>query len=268
LDARNADGLTSLDLAITSNNVEIVQLLLGYKNGAKVPPPKSDFPTPLPAPIPLTAGQRKKRITFWTTLCTVALLLSTLITLVTGFMDLRAFNTSASLGELQAALAETELINSIGLLIFIAYLCCYFFFILRLWEEIPREFARITPREAAWLSLIPFYAYYWMFVALLGLYKDMNKATESYGQGTRFDTALIVAACTGWLCYGVCFEIFDTLTAFLRENSTGEALRDMLGGIAFCVFTVSMLWVIRKNVLDFIDIKEYSMSNQTTREEK
>ena len=257
LDARNADGLTPLDLAITTNNTEIVQLLLEHKDGAKVStPPAFGFPAPPSAPIPLTAEQRKQRITFWTTLCTVTLVLMTLITLVTGFMDLRAFSVSASLDELETALSKTATINLIlWLPLLTAYLCCYFFFVLRLWEEVPREFARTTPKKAAWLSLIPFYAYYWMFVALLGLYKDMNKTTESYGQGARFDTTLIVAACTAWLCYGVCYDIFTLLTVFFIEPSTGETLRSMLWSSAFCVFTVSMLWVIRKNVLDFIDIK-------------
>jgi hypothetical protein len=256
LDARNADGLTPLDLAITSNNAEIVQLLLGHKDGIKVPLPKSDFPVPPLAPIPLTAEQRKQRITFWTTLYTVVLLLSTFITLLTGFMDLRAFSVSASLDELETAQSKTALINLIlWLPLLTAELCCYFFFVLRLWEEIPREFARTTPKKAAWLSLIPFYAYYWMFIALLGLYKDMNKVTEAYGQGARFGTALIIAACTGWLFFGVHFQVFDLLTGFFTESSSGETLRDMLWSIAFCVFTVSMLWVIRKNVLDFINIK-------------
>jgi uncharacterized membrane protein len=183
-------------------------------------------------------------------------------------MELRAFNVSVSLDELNAARDKTDLIVLILVPpLAIAYLCCYFFFVLRLWEEVPREFARTTPQKAAWLSLIPFYAYYWMFVALLGLHKDMNKATESYGQGARFGTSLIVAACTGWLCFGVLIT-FNLLTASFIELSTGETLRDMLWGTVFCVFTVSMLWVIRKNVLDFIDIKEYSMSNQTAREEQ
>jgi len=82
----------------------------------------------------------------------------------------------------------------------------------------------------------------------------MNKTTELYGQGARFDTALIVATCTVWLVEGI-FMVFTILTNSLIENSTGETLRGMLVSSASCVFTVSMLWVIRKNVLDFIDIK-------------
>jgi hypothetical protein len=137
-------------------------------------------------------------------------------------MDLRAFGVSASLDELETAQSKTGLINLIlWLPLWIAYLCCYFFFVLRLWEEIPREFARTTPQKAAWLLLIPFYAYYWMFVALLGLYKDINKVTESYGQGARFDTALIVAACTAWLVDGVCIGTFGLLTQAFIEPSSG-----------------------------------------------
>jgi len=257
LNACNADGLTPLDLAITTNNTEIVQLLLEHKNRAKVPPPPTfGFPVPPLASIALTAEQRKQRITFWTTLCTVALVLFTLAGIFAGFMDLRAFNDSIlSFTDLEAALSKNAFIHSIlSSPLDIAYLCCYFFFVFRLWEEVPREFARTTPKKAAWLSLIPFYAYYWMFVALLGLYKDMNKTMESYGQGARFGTSLIVAACTGWLCYGI-FITFSLLTEAFTEPSSGETLRTMLWGIVFCVFTVSMFWVIRKNVLDFIDIK-------------
>jgi len=269
LDARNADGLTPLDLAITSNNTEIVQLLLEHKDGTRVSTPTVGFPAPPSAPVPLTAEQRKQRITFWTTLCSIVVVLRTLVSIFVGFMDLRAFNnTTLSLSDLEAALSKNTFIHSILTSpLDIAYLCCYFFFVLRLWEEVPREFARTTPKKAAWLSLIPFYAYYWTFVALLGLHKDMNKTTESYGQGTCFGTALIVAACTGWLCFGILIT-FNLLTASFIELSTGETLRDMLLITTFYVFTVSMFWVIRKNVLDFINIKEYSMSNQTTREER
>jgi hypothetical protein len=127
----------------------------------------------------------------------------------------------------------------------VAYLCCYYIYVLRLWEEVPREFARTTPAKAAGFSLIPFFALYWMFVALVGLYRDMEKMAEANSLGTRFDTTWIVAACTGWLF----LHIFALLSGGLFLGS-GISVN-----VLYAIVTVPMLWIIRKNVLEFIDTK-------------
>jgi len=163
---------------------------------------------------PLDAELRKKRITFLTILCTALLLGSPF------FFPL----------------------------LLLAYLCCYYIFVLRLWEEVPREFARTTPMRAAGFSVIPFFALYWMFTALVGLYRDMNKMTESNGLGTRFDPTWIVAACWGWL-------VLHMSSLFLF--TIGVPFLAFLVFFFICmIVTIPMLWIIRKNVLEFIDIKE------------
>jgi hypothetical protein len=99
---------------------------------------------------------------------------------------------------------KTFLIGGVLLCPFLlAYLCCYYFYVLRLWEEVPREFSRTIPEWAAGFSLFPIFTWFWTFVALRGLFADMNKATESYGLGSRFNVSLIGVACIAWLIMGV-----------------------------------------------------------------
>jgi len=68
----------------------------------------------------------------------------------------------------------------------------------------------------------------------------MNKATESYGLSTRFDTTWITAACWIWLALHILALLFGY---------------GIFMNILYGIVTIPMLWIIRKNVLEFIDIK-------------
>jgi hypothetical protein len=123
----------------------------------------------------------------------------------------------------------------------------------RLWEEIPGEFARTTPGNAAGFLLIPLFNLYWWFVAFVGLHHDINKAAESYGIRDRLSTTLIRAACVFWiLCFvverGVC-SVLDPM-----ENPGGAVFLIVLVFVE-TVFTIPIYWIIRNNILKFIDIK-------------
>ena len=143
---------------------------------------------------PLNVEQRKERITFLTTICMGAFAVYLLVSMF--FSDLLLNLVIEAGGDVPEDQAASVFIYSIlNIFFWIPYLCCYYFYIFRLWEEVPREFARTTPEKAARYSFIPFFGWYWIFVALVGLYHDMNKTTEHNGLGTRFDTTLIVAAC-------------------------------------------------------------------------
>ena len=251
---RNAEGQTPLDLATAMNNEEIVRLLLEHGAG-HVPPQSSpsDF-----APLILDTEQRKKRIGFWMTLMcitfSVAVFISILYTSICIGIMLAADSPRAACLQRGTA-AGYFLIFQIPVLLL--YVLCYYFCLFRLWEEIPRRFARTTPGMAAGLSLVPFFNWYWMFVALGGLYRNMNKVMVVYGQDKRFNTMLIMAACIFWL---VC-ALFAPIMLMAKGESVNIPARIILdlvylgGYFVWIAFTLVIYWSIRSDVFEFMDIK-------------
>jgi len=253
LNERNADGLNPLDLATMLNNEEIVRLLLEYGAG-HLPPPPIVFHS-------LDAEQRKKRINFWTIACIIVNVLFGFIAAIWSLASLGITVGASEMPPGHPELAQGLLAGFVLLLflpIFVAYAICYFFYVFRLWEEIPQKIARTTPGMAAGLSLIPLFQLYWMFIALVGLYQDMNKALESYGRGTRFGTTLITVACVVWLI-SFFFFLMLAIMQTIFESATGMLafleIVYFLSSLLYYLFTVAVLWIIRKDVVEFIDIK-------------
>jgi len=160
---RNADGQTPLDLATAMDNEEIVRLLLEY--GAGHPPP---LPPPGFAPIVLDVEQRKKRISFWLLLVCVTLGVPAFVEVIRCLIAVAIFSIDHQ-PLLHVVAKAAYLIYTFCFVfpVYIAYLFCYFLWLCRLWEEVPRHYARSTPEMAAGLSLVPFFNWYWMFVALV-----------------------------------------------------------------------------------------------------
>ena len=147
----------------------------------------------------------------------------------------------------------------------------YYFYIRRLWEEVPGEFARTTPGKAALLMFVPFINWLWQFVAFVGLYKDMNKATESYGLGSYFEKSWIEVVCCGWILVNIIGLIYlgfiwGELTNLSPDAFIGDSMTLDTVSILFlmvsaastisAIITIFVYWIIRKDVLEFIDIKE------------
>jgi len=230
--------------------------------------PKEDAATSQTTKMLLDAPQRKKRITVWMTLCLVALGVRMFFTVVNvsmeGFVLLGLPNVDRPI--------ISSIISVISGLFYhpcsVAYLIFYFFYLRRLWEEVPRQFARTTPEQAASLSLIPFFNWYWMFVALGGLYQGMNKTLEFYGHNRRFHTTLIIAACIIWLIADLLYilsyfvagifmlSVFDyDPDNFLETVMAFGSIFAIFHNILWFIFTFIMYWMIRKNVIEFVDIK-------------
>jgi hypothetical protein len=258
LGERNAEGRTPLELATAMNNDEIVRLLLEHGAGHAAIPQAAQM-----AGILLDVPTRKKRISFWTIVCIIITVVLALygITYETITLGIRA--AASCPHNAQKAISAFTLFCGFFFFIpiLVAYCIGYFFYVYRLWEEIPREFAQTTPGTAAWLSFIPFFHIYWMFVVFLGLYQDMNKATESYGHGKRFGTVLIGATCIFWLV----IIIFSVVSAFVQvcvsdytPPSPYQFFASFVSHVVsslYCLFTTVMYWIIHKRVLEFMDIK-------------
>ena len=254
LGERDADGLTPLDLATKLNHDEIVRLLLDRGAGHLPPPPTGT--------IPLSPQQRKKRIFSWTLFVIITLGVLTLVGIAHSLITIGILTSDM---DHRSKHINTTVLDMVFLFFFVpaiaAYLSCYFFYIYRLWEEVPREFAQTTPGMAAGLSLVPFFSWYWMFVALGGLYQDMNKAMESYGREKRFNVTLIILACIVWLVdYFITFMLAMVLAAVAHMNIESPFLVfinvvGIVGEILLCIFTLVIFWIIRKNVREFVDMK-------------
>lgn len=203
---------------------------------------------------PLDPVRRKDRITFWTTLCTVTYALWVCLILFSNFLTY-LFAVDQTLPQEELARysfyfsAYLVLTVPIGL----GYFFCFYCYLLRIWQEIPVEHARTTPEKAAAFSIIPYYCWYWLFTAFVGLYRDMNKATESYGLGPRFNVTLIKTACICWVVFA-----FFTFAAGRAANLDVGAFGAMVWTSFSAAVTFPVLWRIHKDVLEFIDIKSNS----------
>jgi hypothetical protein len=218
------------------------------------------------------APQRKKRITFWMMWCLILLGVSIFADIAYSFSTIVVWTDTPG----NAAKEITNVINAIHSFLsfpcFAAYCVCYFFYVFCLWAEVPPKFARTMPEIAAGLSLVPFYTWSWMFVALPGLYQDMNKTMLSYGHSKRFNTTLMIAACILWLVsnlFSIMFIFGVTIGILLVTNSATlvtDATEYLFLVFLFCFyciwiclwlfFTAALYRIICRDVLEFVEIKE------------
>ncbi|MDR0328491.1 MAG: hypothetical protein LBI05_09375 [Planctomycetaceae bacterium] len=164
-----------------------------------------------------------------------------------------------------AALQSATVVDGIygfgSLPFMVGYAIFYVFYLLRLWKEVPRPFARTTPEAAAWLSIIPVFGWYWMFVALGGLYQDMNKTLQFYGQSKRFNTTLIFVACVLWLfidLFALMLVVILSVVSLMPDPGPFMVFSYIVEGVVSVfslIFTVVMYGIICKNVREFVDLK-------------
>lgn len=251
LGVRNADGLTPLGLAMKMKNDAIVRLLL--EQDAK----HTGITRPTATMLASTRKHRR-RINFWTgflVLTTGAVIFLTIIHEL--FAIVAQFDARVVEG------IDSLYFPCIYLPCLTAYLGCYVFYLRRLWETIPEKIARTTPKRAANFSLIPIFNWYWMFIALGGLYRDMNKAMKSYGHAKRFNASGIFIVCAIWLlcdfvsiAWGfitgmVLVEFFPHAAPFMILSS----FLFIISAGLWAIFTCIMYGIIRKDVLKFMDIE-------------
>ena len=215
------------------------------------PPPPPNLVPPVAPPITkiqFDAQHRKARIHFWTMLYIVSCVIFVVTLLVVATTEGVSSDALQKIDEGDERLLSAMEMLHVGfsllfILVGIANCICCCFYLYRLWEEIHPAFAQTTPGKAAGFMLIPLWNLYWIFVAFWGLYQSMNKEMESYGHAHRFNESLILKICIAWLVLCTVSTIFE------------------VGGlILFCALSIWTFWRIRKDMLEFIDIKA-SMGN-------
>ncbi len=67
--------------------------------------------------------------------------------------------------------------------------------IYELWKLVPTDIARTTPGKAVGFCFIPFFNFYWIFVAFRGLGEDLNKTFSQRGIQYQVNEGLGLAYC-------------------------------------------------------------------------
>ncbi|MEZ6318999.1 MAG: GYF domain-containing protein [Phycisphaerales bacterium] len=139
-----------------------------------------------------------------------------------------------------------------GALVGLAGSICGYFLVYRWWRQIQDGHAQTGPGKAVGFLFIPFFNYYWYFVAFWGLAKDLDAYTERYAISapsampqlaltTIIATIVIalVAACAGvfgivfWLPIAVMWFIlivrFSKISAIIAEHLAGRSTHVPIG---------------------------------------
>ena len=74
------------------------------------------------------------------------------------------------------------LLCALGVALGIWMVVLYCIYIHRMWRMLPASYARTTPGKAVGFCFIPFYNFYWIFVALYGWSKDYNRFISETGR--------------------------------------------------------------------------------------
>ena len=83
----------------------------------------------------------------------------------------------------------------LGGLAIIAGLVSLYMLHYQLWKLIPVDIARSTPGKAVGFCFIPFYNFYWYFIAWKGLGEDMTKTLQRHGIQHQINEALGLTVC-------------------------------------------------------------------------
>ena len=85
-----------------------------------------------------------------------------------------------------------------GLGIIPGLIFCYML-LYRLWKVVPSNIARTTHGKAAGFCFIPFFNFYWQFVAWKGLAEDMNTSLQSRGISLKVNKEQAMNSCISWI---------------------------------------------------------------------
>ena len=149
-------------------------------------------------PVTAQAASRvedAKRLNRWFKLCYICLAASLLTTLfagvIAGFLESQGWDLDSTSWLLVGLLL---IIVAIVLLVLTFVFGCLILH--KLWSLIPTHKARTTPGKAVGFLFIPFFGYYWLFVAIYGLAKALNAET---GRKSVSEVASFICCCSSWV---------------------------------------------------------------------
>lgn len=103
---------------------------------------------------------------------------------------------AATAGDEERMIAAIVFLVLLGLASYILQLVFVLMILYRGWAAIQDGQARTSPGKAVGFLFIPFYNFYWIFVAWAGLAKDFNAFVSRYGLGVRrLSEGLFMAQC-------------------------------------------------------------------------
>lgn len=113
----------------------------------------------------------------------------------------------------------------------------WFIFLYRAWGEVQALGARTTPGKAVGLQFVPFFNFYWIFVAYLGLAKDLNmqllQGRRSSPQPVNETVAL--AACILFLVNAGLSTLIGIILTALAEPFSPVRYVTVATSLGFCV---------------------------------
>jgi hypothetical protein len=89
----------------------------------------------------------------------------------------------------------------------------YLLFLYTVWQQIPPDIARTTPGKAVGFLFIPFFNFYWQFVAVYGLGKDLNQTLKQAGLQPRVNEIVGLVYCVATVTY--CIPGISTIIAIV-----------------------------------------------------
>ena len=120
--------------------------------------------------------------------------ISTVIGLL-GFSTGIALAVMTRAGQIAGVGTIAQIAMFMGLVAMIAALVFGAALLYQLWKLIPSDIARTTPGKAVGLCLIPFFGFYWIFVAFYGLGKDMNETLRQHELSYQVNESLGLIYC-------------------------------------------------------------------------
>ena len=113
------------------------------------------------------------------------------------------------------------------------------------WEQIPKDIARTTPGKAAWLLFIPIFHLFWIFVAVWGLARDMNKTLAMHpGTQNRVSEFLGLTVCALpilFLFFAFCFPPYAMFIEILDMRSANDIVV-LVAQMTFIVWNI--VWIL------------------------
>lgn len=258
---KNNEGLTPLHLAVQAGHTEIVNLLVKAEQNYQQSPKGSNKAAPT-VRVLLPKQKRKDLLLIWLLIYLSGHLSVQLVGIAFAVIRMLFINGDHYAPDMDYLLEEFGEITRNAQIVSLPFLIVmgvgFFFFLRKLWEEIPQDIARTTPENAAGRAFIPVYHFYWWFVAFVGLTEDMRKTSDRFNGKIDLKPATSITVYVFW----VVTTILTGMIGRFAGTNGGNALLILL---SVAMGTVTTYFMVR---LYGQTIKLINMKTDTAQEER